>query len=52
MITIQPEVDVRPVKIDWYFPDERPSKDDGSLREIHPQFIVLERNEVWSAVGW
>lgn len=52
MITIQPHIDVRTVKIDWYFPEERPKTDDGALREVHPSFILNERNEVWASTEW
>jgi hypothetical protein len=52
MIVLQPQIDARAVKVDWYFADERPKVDDGSPREVHPSFILNERYEVWSSTEW
>ena len=53
MITFQPDVQVQPTKIDWYWKEATDEK-DGSLREIRPEFIVTlqEAYYAWSALEW
>lgn len=51
MITFQPDVDAREVKVDWYF-KERPGKDDGTLREVYPHFVITEKLDTWSGEEW
>ena len=53
MILLQPQVDPRTVKVDWYFTvEEKPREDDGRLREIYPSFIINERLYIWSSTEW
>lgn len=54
MIVLQDDIDVRPVKVDWYWSSAKPSKEDGTLRTIRPEFILTGDVTVyeWDAVEW
>ncbi len=52
MIVLQPEIDTRPVKIDWYWSTKKPTKDDGKLQEVYPFFVINETRYMWEGVEW
>lgn len=52
MITVQDKIDIRPVKIDFYWKETAPIRDDGKLREVYPHFILTENRYVWEEVEW
>lgn len=52
MILLQDDIDIRPVKVDWYWSEKKPEDDDGSLREVDPYFIMRETTYIWSGTNW
>lgn len=52
MILLQDDIDTRVVKVDWYWKETRPDKDDGTLAEIDPYFVITESQYTWEGVGW
>lgn len=42
MIVLQDGIDVRPVKIDWYWSEQHPEVQDGSLRVVDPLYVITE----------
>jgi hypothetical protein len=52
MITFQPHVDTREVKVDWYWDSRKPIEDDGKLEEVYPHFILSEQYYVWEEAVW
>lgn len=52
MIVLQDNIDTRPVKVDWYWKQTKPEKDDGTLVEVNPYFIITESQYTWDTSGW
>lgn len=52
MIIFQDELDVRPVKVDWYWSKRKKDIDDGTLREVTPFFVFTESVYTWEEVEW
>lgn len=54
MITFQPEVEVQTTKIDWFWKDVLKGREDGTIKEIRPEYIVQlqEAYYVWSELQW
>lgn len=52
MITIQDKIDIRPVKIDFYWGEKAVVRDDGKLREVYPHFVMTEASYTWEELEW
>lgn len=53
MIILQPQIDLREVKIDWYWADKKPDRDDGTLQQVYPFFVMKESGfYLWEGVDW
>lgn len=54
MITLQDNIDVRPVKIEWYWSEKKSDTRDRLLAEIDPHYIITGTTAVyeWETVEW
>lgn len=54
MITLQPNIEVQTTKIEWLWKDVPKGQEDGSIKEIKPEYIVQlqEAYYTWSELAW
>ena len=52
MITLQANIDTRPVKVDWYWNNKKKQDEDNKLNQINPFYIIKETSYPWEAANW